>query len=229
MPQKGRLPAKKKIEIVEDYLSGKSSIASIKQQYGISDQTLYNWVRLCKTRGNEGLIPTPSQRKYSPEIKLCAVQAYLSGENSLMGICEKYDISCHAIVQRWIKKYNSHEDFKRPNSGGVIYMAKGRKTTQEERIEIVSHCIANNKDYGLTIETYGLSYQQIYSWVRKYEAGGVDALSDRRGKRKDEASMSEMELLRAQLKLKEAENLRLQMENELLKKLEALERGIAED
>lgn len=108
-------------------------------------------------------------------------------------------------------------------------MAKGKKTTQEERIESVSHCIANNKDYGLTIEMYGVSYQQIYSWVRKYEADGIDALSDRRGKRKDGASMSEMERLVAQLKLKEAENLRLQMENDLLKKLAALERGIDED
>jgi regulator of replication initiation timing len=41
--------------------------------------------------------------------------------------------------------------------------------------------------------------------------------------------MTEVEKLRAQLKLKEAENLRLQMENELLKKLEALERGRDED
>ena len=90
---------------------------------------------------------------------------------------------------------------------------------------MVSHCIANNKDYGKTIEQYGVSYQQIYGWVRKYEEAGIDGLADRRGKRKDEVSMSEIEKLRAQLKLKDAENRRLQMENELLKKLEALERG----
>ena len=104
-------------------------------------------------------------------------------------------------------------------------MAKGRKTTQDERIEIVSHCIANNKDYGKTIEQYGVSYQQIYGWIKKYEKYGADGLTDRRGKRKDETAMSELDKLRAQLKLREAENLRLQMENELLKKLAALERG----
>ena len=108
-------------------------------------------------------------------------------------------------------------------------MTKGRGTTLQERIEIVSHCISNNKDYGKTIEQYGISYQQIYSWVRKYEKDGSDGLADRRGKRKDEASMTEVERLRAQLKLKEAENYRLQMENELLKKLEALERGWDKD
>jgi transposase len=108
-------------------------------------------------------------------------------------------------------------------------MAKGRSTTLEERIDIVSHCISNNKDYSKTIEQYSVSYQQVYSWVRKYEKGGVEGLIDRRGKRKAEASMTEMEKVLAQLKLKEAENLRLQMENELLKKLEALERGLCED
>lgn len=50
-------------------------------------------------------------------------------------------------------------------------MVKGRKITLEERIEIVSDCISNNKDYGKTIDTYGVSYQQIYAWVRKYEKG----------------------------------------------------------
>lgn len=87
------------------------------------------------------------------------------------------------------------------------------------------YCIANNKDYGKTIERYGVSYQQIYGWASKYEESGIDGLIDRRGKRKAEVSMTEVEKLRAQLKLKDAENLKLQMENELLKNLEALERG----
>ena len=33
---------------------------------------------------------------------------------------------------------------------GDRIMTKGRKTTYEERIEIVSFCIANNDDYHLT-------------------------------------------------------------------------------
>lgn len=102
-------------------------------------------------------------------------------------------------------------------------MIKGRRTTQEERIEIVSFCLANDKDYGKTIDEFGVSYQQIYSWVRKYEKKGVDGLSDRRGKRRDEASMTEVEKLRAQVKLKEAENRRLRIENDALKKLKELE------
>jgi len=94
----------------------------------------------------------------------------------------------------------------------------------KERIEIVEFCISNSKDYSTTIKKYDVSYQQIYTWVRKYEAQGVDGLTDRRGKRKDAASMTEVERLKAELKLKEAENRRLQIENEVLKKLDEVER-----
>ncbi|WP_397351591.1 helix-turn-helix domain-containing protein [Paenibacillus larvae] len=40
-----------------------------------------------------------------------------------------------------------------------------------------------------------LSYQQVYSWTNKYLTSGVDALQDRRGKRKSEDEMSEVEKL----------------------------------
>ena len=213
MPHKGSLPSDVKTKLVEAYLTGEMSASAIGSTYSIHKRTLHEWVRLYKTRGATGLMPATTNRKYSPETKRMAVEGYLSGAGSLDDLCAKYDISSRKMLQNWVKWYNGHGDFKQPNSGGAIYMIKGRKTTIEERIEIVSHCITNNKDYGKTIDCYGVSYQQIYGWVRKYEKDGADGLTDRRGKRKDEASMTEVE------------NLRLQMENELLKKLEALERG----
>lgn len=74
-------------------------------------------------------------------------------------------------------------------------MTKGRKTTLEERAEIVAFCIEHGKDYGLTVETYKVSYQQIYSWVKKYEEKGVNGLTDRRGKAKPENELTEEERL----------------------------------
>ena len=229
MPHRGRLPAEEKVKIVESYISGNMGASSIDARYGIGWTTLRDWIRLYKARGSEGLIPATHTRKYSPLTKCLAVEEYLSGGGSQEDICLKYNISDRKMLRDWIKWYNGHGDFKQPNSGGAIYMTKGRNTTREERIEIVGHCITNNKDYGKTIERYGVSYQQVYAWVRKYEKDGVDELVDHRGKRKDEASMSEVEKLCAQLKLKDAENPRLQMENELLKKLKALERGQGTD
>jgi transposase-like protein len=103
-------------------------------------------------------------------------------------------------------------------------MTSGRKTTYDERIEIVKYCIEHQNNYAETAEKYQVSYQQVYKWLTKYENSGVAALQDRRGRRKHETEMSEIEKLRAQNKLLEAQNRRQQMEIDFLKKLEEIER-----
>ena len=104
-------------------------------------------------------------------------------------------------------------------------MTKGRKTTQEERAQIVAFCIEHGKDYGLTVETYQVSYQQIYSWVRKYESSGVDGLVDRRGKAKPEDELTEAERLRQENRMLLAKLKDKEMEIALLKKLRELRGG----
>jgi len=68
----------------------------------------------------------------------------------------------------------------------------------------VVFCIEHGKDYALTVEIYRVSYQQIYYWVRKYEAGGVDGLADRRGKAKQEDELIEAERLRQENRILQA-------------------------
>ena len=162
-------------------------------------------------------------KKYSVELKLKAVKAYLGGEGSYRDISKKYGISHHDILRDWVLWYNGHRELKeRSNAKGEIYMTKGRKTTQEERAKMVAFCIEHNYDYGLTVETYKVSYQQIYAWVRKYEEGGVDKLKDNRGRTKPAEEMSEVEKLKAEMKILEAKNRQLEIENEFIKKLQEL-------
>ena len=162
-------------------------------------------------------------KKYSVELKIQAVQSYLNGEGGLDAVCRKYGILSNHQLRDWILWYNGHRKFKeRTSAKGEIYMTKGRKTTQEERAEIVAFCIEHNKDYGLTVETYNVSYQQIYAWVRKYEEGGVDKLKDNRGRTKPVEEMTEIEKLKAEMKILEAKNRQLEIENEFIKKLQEL-------
>lgn len=166
---------------------------------------------------------THKNKKYSPELRLKAVEDYLSGKGTMKQIREKYGILANKQLINWIKWYNGHREFKeRSSAKGEIYMTKGRKTTQEERAEIVAFCIEHNKDYGLTVETYNVSYQQIYAWVRKYEEGGVDKLKDNRGRTKSVEEMTEVEKLKAEMKILEAKNRQLEIENEFIKKLQEL-------
>ena len=163
---------------------------------------------------------------YSSELKLQAVIDYQSGKGSLREICRRYQILSKTQLRYWISCYNGHKEFReRSGARGEIYMTKGRKTTQEERAQIVAFCIEHGKDYALTVETYQVSYQQIYSWVRKYEASGVDGLVDRRGKAKPENELTEAERLRQENRMLQAMLKDKEMEIALLKKLRELRGG----
>lgn len=165
-------------------------------------------------------------KKYSKELKLEAVQAYLRGEGSLRQVCRQYGIRDKKQLRNWIWWYNGHKEFKeRREAGTEIYMTKGRKTTQEERGEIVAFCIEHGKDYPLTIRTYGVSYQQIYAWVRKYEEKGIDGLRDGRGRTRPADEMSAEERLRMENRILKAQLKDAEMENKLLKKLRGLRGG----
>ena len=164
---------------------------------------------------------------YSAELKRQAVQDYLAGKGSQREICRKYEISGHRRLQEWIICYNGHKEFKRPSAErGALYMTKGKKTTRQERAEIVAFCLEHGKDYLLTVEQFGVFYQQIYSWVRKYEEKGIDGLADGRGRTKPESEMTDAEKLQAQVRMLDAQLRDKEMEIELLKKVKELEGGV---
>ena len=226
MPRRSKLTDEERIAAVQEYLEGKGSYAAIAKRYGINHERFRQMVIRAKTEGIEAVRISSRNKKYSTEIKLKAVTEYLEGKCSQMEICAKYHITQDTVLRRWISCYNSGKDFKeRTRSERGITMNKGRKTTQEERAEIVAFCIENGKDYGLAMEKYGVSYQQIYSWVRKYEAKGVEGLTDRRGKAKSEDALTEADRLCMENKILQAKLKDMEMENKLLKKLKELRGG----
>lgn len=226
MSKKHKHDLETRIQIVREYQSGQSSLRQVGQKYGLRGETVRRLVKRYETEGADGLRNKSKSKKYSAELKTQAVTDYLSGKGSLLEICCKYEISAMRVLEQWIKWYNGHKEFKeRSSAKGEIYMTKGRKTTQEERAEIVAFCIEHGKDYGLTVETYKVSYQQIYAWVKKYEERGVNGLTDRRGKAKPESELTEEERLRQENRILQAKIKDQEMEIALLKKLRKLRGG----
>lgn len=226
MSRKSKLSYEEKISAIKEYKTGQGSYVSIAKKFGIAIRSLKDMVAVYDSQGAEGLLPKRGNTKYSKELKLQAVTDYLSGKVSQQEVCKKYKIFCRKQLRDWIKVYNGHKDFRNHSGSGTeMYMTKGRKTSQQERAEIVAFCITHGKDYALTIQTYEVSYQQIYAWVKKYDAKGIDGLVDRRGNTKLESEMTEADKLKAQIKILEAKNYSLEMENALIKKLKELERG----
>ena len=170
------------------------------------------------------MLEQKQNRVYSEETKLKAVTDYLSGVGSLREICEKYKIRSNTQLRSWIKVYNNGKDFKHKMSGGSR-MKNTRKTTQEERIEIAKDCIANGYNYGETALKYQVSYQQVYTWVKKFSELGEAGLEDRRGKRTaQQQPRTEEEELKIKVAQLEHELYMTRMERDLLKKLEEVER-----
>lgn len=224
MGRKNKIQPELKIQAVLEYLNGGGSYESVANKYGVTSTPFRKWIAKYKAQGEVAFISKSKNNRYSNMLKEIVAQEYLKGESSLQDIAIKYKISSQDTVSQWVLKYNSHERLKTTGTGGTI-MTKGRTTTFDERIEIVKYCIEHNNSYNETAEKFFVSYQQIRNWIIKYEELGVEALQDRRGKRKPINKMSEIEKLKAQNKLLEAQNHKLELENEFLKKLKDLERG----
>ena len=121
--------------------------------------------------------------------------------------------------------YNANRELTDSYSKSEVYMAEARrKTTIEERKEIVAYCIEHNRNYKETAIRYDVSYSQVYSWVKKYDEKGDGGLVDKRGHHKSDDELSELELLRREntrLKKKLVEQERIAL---LLKKVQEFER-----
>lgn len=223
MGRKAKFSFEIKINIVQRYLSGKTSANHEAQLLGISGTRILEWISLYQSLGEEGLITTSQNTAYSSDTKKNAVLDYLNGKGSYSELCRKYGIRSSSQLRNWILKYNGHEKLKASGTGGRI-MTKGRNTTFDERVEIVQYCIAHNHNYRETAEKHQISYQQARNYTIKYESDGVEALNDSRGKRKSKEQMNELEKLQAENKILRAEKERAEMEVSFLKKLEEIER-----
>ena len=196
MGRKPKCTVEEKVAAVEDYLNGTRSVSEIMVDLSIkSTRAIRDWILAYQHRGIEALYPVTANHSYSKEFKIEMVRRYIVGEGSVTDLCARYGIPAHVTLQNWISLYNAN----------------------------IEYCIAHNRDYKGTASLYDVSYGQVYSWVRKYDAGGEDGLSDKRGRHKTDDEVDELERLCW-------ENLRLkrQLEEkdmvvELLKKVKEFE------
>ena len=220
-----------KIKACEEYLSGKLSHKEICMKYKIHfdekkhKSMLNEWLFMYREQGPSAFIRTGGNQTYSSQFKESVVLEYLSGNGSYNDIAAKYNLRSKSQLQKWVSLYNANREFKDYCPNKEVYMAEARrKTTIEERKEIVEYCINHNRNYKETASRYDVSYSQVYTWVRKYDEKGNDGLIDKRGHHKSDDELSELELLRREnirlkKKLEEQERIAL-----LLKKVQEFER-----
>ncbi len=225
MSRKKDIPVEKKVEIVRAYNRKEIGLMEASRQGGVNFDTIISWVRNYESEGVGAFLPHRN-RTYTAEEKIQAVKEYLNGEGSIRDICKKYKIRSTSRLREWIKVYNDGGDLDTvKHSGGGSYMKQGRSTTKEERIRIAEECIATGKNYGAVALKYQVSYQQARAWTLRFEKLGEAGLEDRRGKRKkDQAPRTELEQAQVEIEQLKHKLYLAEMERDLLKKLDEIER-----
>lgn len=184
MGRKAKYSKELKLEIVKRYLKGESANA-LANEYALlkrGPHTIRDWVHKYESLGEKAFEHSNQNKSYSREFKLHVINDYLNGVDSLEGLTNTYNISSSSIVKTWVKKYNKGIEIKDYDPKGDVYTMKSRKTTLEERLEIVNYVLANNNDFKGAADKYSVPYANVYNWVKKYNESGEDGLSDSRGR-----------------------------------------------
>ena len=217
-----------KIKLVKEHNENGVSFWKLSKIYGVEASIIRRWGHIYDSLDEDGLEKHNSDLcNYSAEFKQMVVNEYLEGKITIQDLALKHKVLAPSTVRSWIKQYNNHEELTDSRKEGIYLMVKNtarKNTTLEERIKIVEECISCGYDYAAIAQKYGCSYNQVYSWVRKYNAKGVDGLIDRRGKGKPVEELSEIEKLKIENRLLKAQTKQQQMEIDFLKKLEEIER-----
>jgi len=224
---KPKYTSEQKIKACEGYLSGKKSAIKLAEELNLGksgDHRIRIWAAKYSAYGSGAFEYTGKNASYSKEFKEKVVKEYLSGKDSISNLCIKYNISSTSVLRKWILKYNNHMELKDYDPKLEVYMNDTLKTTYEERLEIVKDCLSHDRDIKGTALKYGCKYAQLYQWIRKYEADGEEALVDKRGKRKQESELTDLEKIERKVAKLEQEKEEYRKKYELLKKAEELER-----
>lgn len=91
----------------------------IAHEFGIAQTSVQQWIVNYESMGEDAFLMS-GNKSYSAQLKINAVQDYLSGEGSQTDICKKYGIRSKSKLQKWIQKYNGHEELKSFGTGAPL-------------------------------------------------------------------------------------------------------------
>ena len=190
------------------------------------------WSKRYSVYGESILEERRRNKGYSKELKKQGIKEYKEGGISTQDLANKYNISTREIVRQWILKYNDGIEIRQYDPKGDVYKMKSRKTTIEERIEIVEYVLDNDNDYKGAADKYAVPYTNVYNWVKKYLEHGEDGLKDKRGRpssKQEKENLSEVEKLQIEIESLKARNIRLERTIVALKKKEEIEARMKKD
>ena len=156
--------------------------------------------------------------KYSKEFKLEVVKYYLQEHHSYSECCKKFNIPSMTPIKQWVDKYQLY---------GVEGIFKNLKSSYDGNFKqnVVEYMHTNHLSATETANYFKLgNHSVVLKWERiYYEEGPQGLYIERRGRNKNMNSKPKKKKIDKEIEEDlMAENQRLRMENEYLKKLNAL-------
>ena len=231
MGRKPKFSKEVKIQACKDYEEGRLGFKSIAKNIGSHEETVRRWYLTYKEHGPSAFETSDKNNSYDKEFKMSVIEEYTSGKYAINNLAAKYNIA-HEVVRRWINKwYNGIEIKDYDPKKGDVYAMKSRKTTFEERLEIVKWVIENDMSYKGAADKYSIAYALVYKWTRAYIDKGLEGLQyQKRGPKKkseiDESNLTEIEKLKLELEKEKVLRKRREFELEVLKKKEEFEKKL---
>jgi transposase len=159
--------------------------------------------------------------KFSSEYREKVVLEYLNGGGGSHELAKKYGIASHSTILNWVNQYKKY--------GDKAFNVLSPKSVYDGyfKLEALEWMRSNRASLPETALHFNISTPStIWSWERKYEEKGVEALFNRRGRPKDMTANHKRNLGKeeefSELEKLQRENRMLRIENEYLKKLRAL-------
>ena len=218
MGRKAKFSKEIKIKACEKYRNGKGSFKSISEEVGCDKTVFYKWYQDYITHGESIFDDKPSNSTYTIKFKLKVINEIK--KSSLISASSKYGIS-KSVARKWFLSYNNGETIKDYSPCGEVYTMKARKTTFEERKDIVKYVLENDNDYKGAANTYSVPYASVYQWVQKYLQYGEESLRDSRGRPKKDSfkrGLTELEKKDIEIERLKRELERHKRAEEILKK-----------
>lgn len=230
MGRKSKYSEEVKIKACEDYDKGNGSFKDIAESIGAGLSVVYRWYITYKEHGSSAFEASNKNRSYTKEFKLSVIEEYASGNYSMLDLVAKYNISM-GLLCNWIDKWYNGIEINAYDPKGDVYTMKSRKTTFEERLEIVKWVIENDMSYKDAADKYSITYALVYRWTRAYIDKGPEALKyQKRGPKSksviDESNLTEVEKLKLELEKEKVLRKRREFELEVLKKKEEFEKKL---
>lgn len=222
MPR-SKFNAIEKLALINEFEASGQSSKAFGKANGLGEHTVAQWLDRYYRDGLDGLREAKKNQHYSSAFKLQVIYAFLNGEGSAQELAMKYGLRSFSQVMTWVSKYNRDKTVTAsPLRKQVPKMS--RKTTWEERIEVVEFITKHKHSYNEAAEHYQVSYQQARSWVMKAKDGGYEALRDNRGRRKAQKKLTDLDKANLRIRQLEGQVADMKLLEEFVKKYQKLQR-----